>query len=107
MKTTVSLALAAAIAAGGVAVAAPAQAYKVDRTTLGCVTKTEFKRAKKGLWKFEVKEIFGTGGKQTSYYKGYTFRMESREYRVCGSSYSSVMVTFEDGELRTKYGFWM
>lgn len=107
MKTTVSLAMAALVAAGGVAVAAPAQAYKVDRTTPGCVTKSEFKRAKKGLWKFEVREIFGTGGKQTSYYKGYTFRMETREYRVCGSSYSFAMVTFEDGELRSKAAYWL
>jgi hypothetical protein len=75
--------------------------------TPGCVTKSEFRAARKGLWKFEVRELFGTGGKQVSLYTSPTFRYESREYRVCNApSYATVTITFEDHELRSKYAFW-
>jgi hypothetical protein len=77
-------------------VAAPAEAAG------GCVSKAEFRKAKKQMTTKKVHRIFGTKGKQSFVFDGY----QSREYKTCTSQYGFVMVDFERGKLTSKMAFW-
>lgn len=76
---------------------APAQA-----DTPGCVTKGEFKRAKKGTPKAKVHRIFDTEGFDTG-----LGDLETRHYDPCNAG-GVVQVTYRaNGRLKSKSGSWI
>jgi hypothetical protein len=110
MKTTTSRRLvavtaAALLAAPAVFVAAAPAAQAANKTP-GCVTKAEYKKAKKGMTKAKVKKIFGTGGKQLSTASAGGFRAEVRNYKTC-VEFGSVAITFGNGKLDVKAGVFI
>jgi hypothetical protein len=75
----------------------PAQA-----DTPGCVTKGEFKRAKKGMKQVRVHRIFDTSGFDTG-----LGDLETRHYDPCAAG-GIVQVVFRDnGRLKSKSGNWI
>lgn len=88
------------LAAGAVTVAlfggtlAVAPAASAANGTPGCVTKAEYKKAKKGMTKKRVKKIFGTGGKRDAHASSGGYVSEIRSYKTC-SKYSAVAIAFD------------
>jgi hypothetical protein len=76
----------------------------------GCVTRSEYRRVHKGNSMSRVHRIFGTRGKQSWEYDGYYIHSQGREYRVCGSSWGFVSVTYDreygTWRLDSKYAYW-
>lgn len=91
-KAAAVVAASAAMAAGGVSVAAPADAVGSP----GCVTRTEFRNVHQGDSQARVARVFGTWGKVTSRYEGSYIRSVDREYKVCNSRWGWVDVSFEN-----------
>lgn len=80
-----------ALIAGSVAFAPTASAAS---RTPGCVTKAEYKKAKKNMTKKQVANIFGTNGKREVLVESDGYASEIRSYRGC-SKYSSVVISFD------------
>jgi hypothetical protein len=76
---------------GGTAVFAPTAS--AANSTPGCVTKSEYKKAKKGMTKKRVATIFGTNGKLEARATSGGYASEIRSYRTC-SKYSAVAISF-------------
>jgi hypothetical protein len=93
MKNRRAIAPLIATAASAALLLVPAASAHADSP--GCVTKTEYRHAKKGMTMTKVHGIFDTIGKQESKAQsgGYVFLIKS--YKVCHSSYSSVVVGYE------------
>jgi hypothetical protein len=78
----------------------------------GCVSRSEYRKAKHNLTITRVHRIFGTSGKRLSYasYGGYAAQI--RTYRGCGSRYNVVSVLFDKNpggswRLDTKAAVWI
>ena len=99
--TRIALGLAAALAAviGVTAIAAPQSASAAG--TPGCVSRVEYRQARKGMTPNRVARIFGTAGKVTGSgdFSGYKF--VNRSYRPCNSRYGFVSVGFANDGPRT------
>lgn len=92
MKKVIATACASlALLAGSVAVAPTASA--ANRTP-GCVTKAEYKKAKKKMTKKQVANLFGTNGKREVLVESDGYASEIRSYRGC-SKYSVVVIGFD------------
>jgi hypothetical protein len=78
-------------------VQAQAQAQAQAQGRRSCVTKAEFRRAKRGMIKRRVHRIFDTRGRRTSLSIGGGTRDEYREYRACaGDRWSYVTVNYDN-----------
>lgn len=84
---------------------APASAETVAVAKAGCVSKTEFKKVKKGMGKAKVHKIFGTAGKRDAISHGGGFTFEIRSYKSC-TTYGAVSVGFTNGKLDSKVAVW-
>jgi hypothetical protein len=74
----------------------------------GCVTKKEFKQAKKGMSKSSIASKFGTNGKRFSFSKFSGYTLEIRSYKTCSPyDYGTVSVSFENGKMSSKTGIWI
>jgi hypothetical protein len=82
-------------------IASPAQAEPITPRSPGCVTYSEYKRAKTGMTVKEVARLFGTKGKQSSKSSSYGITIEIRTYNGC-TRFSVVSVLFTNGRLDTK-----
>ena len=108
----VILGVAAAVAAvlGVVAVAAPQSASAAG--TPGCVSRIEYRQARKGMSPLRVAGILGTGGKITSSGNFGGYKFVNRQYRVCTSQYGFVSVSFANDTPRapvvldSKFAIW-
>lgn len=81
---------------------APASTVSAANRTPGCVTKSEYKKAKKGMTEKKIKQIFGTNGKREARASSGGYVSEIRSYRTC-SEFSVVVISFEKepgGKLR-------
>lgn len=90
--TCTSLALLAGVAAFAPATASAAT--HVAAHASGCVTKSEYEKAKKGMTEKRVAQIFGTNGKRESRASSGGYVSEIRSYRTC-SKYSVVVIEFD------------
>jgi hypothetical protein len=81
------------------AVATPQSASAMS--TPGCVSRTEYRQARRGMSQAQVARIFGATGKVSSRgdFGGYKF--VSRTYRPCTSRYGTVYVSFANDGPRT------
>ena len=100
-KTLAGALTAVALVAGPVAIAAaPAEA-----AGSAVVTKSEYRKIRKGMSITRVHRIFDTRGKQSFHMSGY----QSREYRTT-KRYGFVMVDFErrggEWKVSSKAAFW-
>lgn len=87
------VALVAVLGLAGGTVAFVPTASAANKTP-GCVTKAEYKKAKKGMTKAHVKNIFGTGGKREARASSGGYVDEIRSYKTC-SKWSAVAISFE------------
>lgn len=71
-----------------------------------CVSKKEFKKIKTGMTQKKVKAITGTGGTVIAESEFGGYRTVIRDYRTC-ARYASVNVTFQNGVVISKAGFWL
>ena len=72
-----------------------------------CVTKREFRRAKRHMKMKRVHRIFGTRGKQSYVYTIGGTRYVGREYKACRHPrWSMVSVDFKRGRVTDKFAFW-
>ena len=91
-----------ALATAGVLLVTIGPAAPTQADTPGCVTKGEFKRAKKGMTKAKVHRIFDTSGFETG-----LGDLETRHYDPCAAG-GVVQVTYRDnGRLKSKSGSWI
>lgn len=67
----------------------------------GCVTYSEYKRAKSGMTIAEVAKLFGTKGKQSSKSSSFGITVEIRSYDGC-TQFGVVSVLYTNGRLDTK-----
>lgn len=74
-----------------VTVPAPSSA---DPGTPGCVTRTEYTKARKGMTQAAVHQTFGTAGKRMSRATSAGYVAEVRTYAVCGSQFSTIAISF-------------
>lgn len=88
-KTLVTACASLALVAGTSAVAPTA----ASAATTGCVTQSEYKKAKKGMTPKQVAKIFGTKGKRDARAESGGYVSELRSYRTC-SKYSAVAIMF-------------
>jgi len=97
----VVLGLAAALAAivGAATIAAPQSASAA--ATPGCVSRVEYRQARRGMTPARVARTFGTSGKVTGTgdFGGYKFA--NRSYRTCTSRYGTAGVSFSNNGPRT------
>ena len=108
------------LACASIAVASTTFAFATDASaatattanrTPGCVTQSEYKKAKKGMTPQKVKSLFSTNGKREARadFDGYV--SEIRSYKTC-SKYSAVSISFDKkpgGTLRltAKSAIWV
>lgn len=91
MKNTLAIAVASsAFLVMGVAHADAAPMHKAS----GCVTKAEYKKAKKGWSEAKVHHTWGTSGKRMAHASSGGYTTEVRTYDVCRSPYSVVSASF-------------
>jgi hypothetical protein len=67
----------------------------------GCVTRSEYRRVHDGDSMGRVHRLFGSTGKKVAEYSGYGYASQTRQYRVCSSSWGLVMVNYD-----REYGTW-
>jgi hypothetical protein len=89
-KTLVALAACAVVATSTVATAPAASAA----STPGCVTKAEYKKAKKKMTVKQVSKLFGTNGRREARASSGGYVSEIRTYKTC-SRYSAVAISFD------------
>jgi hypothetical protein len=80
--------------------------------TAGCVTKAEYKKAKKGMKQTRVHGIFDTNGKRESRATSGGYVAEIRSYKACGSPYSNIAIAFDKNpgaamKLTAKSAVWV
>lgn len=89
-----SLAIVPVVVAGAVLVpTTSASAQAAD--TAGCVTRAEYKKAKKGMKQARVHGIFDTAGKRESRATSGGYVVEIRTYKVCNSQFSAIAIAFD------------
>jgi hypothetical protein len=97
----VAVGLAAAVAAivGVTALAAPQSAAAYG--TPGCVSRAEYRQARRGMSQAKVARIFGTTGRVSGSgdFGGYKF--VNRKYRTCTSRYGGAYLSFANDGPRT------
>lgn len=104
MKTrirTLSVSVLVAGLLGSTAISAPALASDTATRSPGCVTYSEYKRAKTGMTVSQVAKLFGTKGKQSSKSSNFGITVEIRSYNGC-TQFGVVSVLFTNGRLDTK-----
>lgn len=112
MKKRLAALAATAMLAGGFTLAAPSVAQAdgggdaaSSARPGGCVTRGEFRRAKKGMTKARVAKVFGTKGKRAAISSGGGYTFEIRSYKTC-TPYGAVSIGFENGKLSNKTGIF-
>ena len=105
----------ASLAIAGLGVA-PAMADDAATTTKNassaergsrCVTKSEFRKVKRGMKMKRVHRIFDTRGKQSYFYTIGGDRYTGREYKACHHpKWSLVSVDFKNGRETGKFAYW-
>lgn len=86
---------------GATAITAPAIAQDSTARSKGCVTYSEYKRAKSGMTVAQVARLFGTKGKQSSKSSSFGITVEIRSYDGC-TQFGVVSVLYTNGRLDTK-----
>lgn len=92
MKKIVVTACASLALLAGTAAAPPTAS--AANATPGCVTKSEYKKAKKHMTKKHVAKIFGMNGKREVRAESSGYVTEIRSYKTC-SEYSVVAISFD------------
>jgi hypothetical protein len=67
----------------------------------GCVTPSEFARARTGMTSAQVARVFGTYGRVATKSSGYGTTIIIRDYKAC-TQFGAVSVLFTNGRLTTK-----
>ena len=93
----VAAAVGALVGVGGVA--APQSASAAG--TPGCVSRAEYRQARKGMTPIQLRRIFGAAGKILGSGNFGGYRYVDREYRPCTSRYGTVYVSFSNDGPRT------
>lgn len=86
---------------GASAITMPAHAQDSTSRSKGCVTYSEYKRAKTGMTIAEVARLFGTKGKQSSKSSSFGITVEIRSYNGC-TQFGVVSVLYTNGRMDTK-----
>lgn len=86
---------------GSAVTTAPALADEAMPRSPGCVTYSEYKRAKSGMTIAQVAKLFGTKGKQSSKSSSFGITVEIRSYDGC-TQFGVVSVLYTNGRLDTK-----
>lgn len=100
-KQLVALAAATTVILGGTTLIAPA----ANADTQGCVTRKEFRKAKPGMARKRVHNIFDTSGKRDGVYVAEGIHMEMRSYNPCAKN-GMISVEFTDGKLSSKSAYY-
>lgn len=103
MKKRILSAVATISLVSGLGVVIPASTVTASETarSKGCVTYSEYKRAKSGMTIAEVAKLFGTKGKQSSKSSSFGITVEIRSYDGC-TQFGVVSVLYTNGRLDTK-----
>ena len=91
MRKTMSALAALTLAATGALITIDATAGSASAA--GCVSKAEYKKAKKGMAKKKIDHIFGTKGHREAGATSGGYRSEVWSYRPC-TQYSAVSLSF-------------
>jgi hypothetical protein len=96
------IALSCAVASAGLIIASSTHADSARPPSRGCVSHTEFEKAKTGMTVKQVARLFGTKGKQYAKSSSYGVTIEMRSYHWCTEFGVRVLVHFTNGRLDTK-----
>lgn len=94
MKKTLTVAAAAITLLGATWASTDTADAATHSRTPGCVTKSEYKKVKKGMTQKKVTATFGTAGKREARATSGGYVSEIRSYRTC-DRYSAVAIAFE------------
>ena len=105
MMRPMAIALVVLVAVSGALFLPTTVSASVEERSRGCVTYSEFKRAKTGMTKSQVAKLFGTNGKLSAKSEGGGVVIEMRDYAGC-PEYSAVSIMFTNGKLdvKSQYG---
>jgi hypothetical protein len=99
VRVVIGLCAAVAAIVGVTAATAPQSASAYG--TPGCVSRAEYRQARRGMSQAKVARLFGTTGKVTANGDFGGYRFVNRKYRTCTSRYGGAYLSFANDGPRT------